>query len=54
MSCDLLVDSRAGHVEEAFFDYVRDSMLHSDPHLRPVASEVLTQPFMRYVQTYVR
>ena len=37
-----------GHVEDAVFNYIRDEMLHSDPHLRPIASEVMSQQFMRY------
>ena len=36
-----------GHVEDAVFNYIRDEMLHSDPHLRPIASEVMSQQFMR-------
>ena len=37
-----------GHVDDALFNYIRDEMLHSDPHLRPIASEVMSQQFMRY------
>ena len=36
-----------GHVDDAVFNYIRDRMLHSDPHLRPIASEVMSQQFMR-------
>ena len=36
-----------GHVEDAVFNYIRDEMLHSDPHLRPIASEVMSRQFVR-------
>ena len=38
---------RLGPVEDAVFNYIRDEMLHSDPHLRPIASEVMSRQFVR-------
>ena len=44
---------RVGHVEEELFHYVREKMMNCDPHLRPVASEVLSQQFMRYMYMFI-
>ena len=53
LSLMLCVSLFPGHVEDAVFNYIRDRMLHSDPHLRPIASEMMSQRFMRYICTIV-